>query len=103
MRNTDSILQDMASIIAIDGIHRGDELGHRGAIDRFDISALAYITAEWIGPLSYPAELFDDELAGIRLIESSPGAMTAIRAISAAPKRSSGRSRQSRSSWIWRI
>jgi hypothetical protein len=83
MRHPNNILQDMASVIAIDGLHRGEQLGEPGyGIDRFDICALAYLMAEGIGPLRHPREFFDDELAGIRLIESSPGAMAAIRAIS---------------------
>jgi hypothetical protein len=82
MRDPNHTLQDMASVIAIEGLHRGEQLGERCYIDRFDIAALAYIVAEFIGPLSTPKEFFTDELAGIRLIESSAGAMAALRAIS---------------------
>lgn len=82
MRATRNVLQDMVSVITIDGLHRGEQLGQRGEIDRLDICALAFATAEWRGPASIPPEFFIDELASIRLIESSPGAMAAIRAIS---------------------
>jgi hypothetical protein len=83
MRDPNNILQDLASVIAIDGLHRGEQLGERGYIDRFDIAALTYLIAEFIGPLRIPEAFFTDELAGIRLIESSAGAMAALRAISA--------------------
>lgn len=82
MRDPRSTLQDMAAVIAIDGLHRGEQLGQRGHIDRLDICALAFTVAEWRGPLTIPAEFFDDEIAGMRLIEASAGAMAAIRAIS---------------------
>lgn len=84
MRDTQSTLQDMAAVIGIDGLHRGEQLGRRGHIDRLDICALAFTVAEWRGPLTIPVEFFTDELAGMRLIESSAGAMTAIRALSDA-------------------
>ena len=82
MRDPRNTLQDMASVIAIDGLDRGEQFGQRGYIDRLDICALAYTTAEWIGPCSIPNEFFTNELASIRLIECSAGAMAAIRAIS---------------------
>lgn len=84
MRPVANTLHDMASVIAIDSLHRGEQFGEHGHIDRLDICALAYVTAEWIGPTRTPAEFFTDELASMRLIECSAGAMTAIRAISAA-------------------
>jgi hypothetical protein len=83
MRPTQTVLQDMAAVINIEGLHRGEQFGVRGDIDRLDICAHAFLIAEWRGPLKVPGEFFDDELAAIRLIESSPGAMAAIRAISA--------------------
>lgn len=82
MRKPQNTLADMAAVINIDGLHRGEQLGQRGHIDRFDICAHAYLLAEWVSPRNVPAEFFDDELAAIRLIESSAGAMTAIRALS---------------------
>ncbi|MFF7795610.1 hypothetical protein [Streptomyces sp. NPDC007991] len=82
MRKPQDTLADMAAVIDIDGLHRGEQFGQRGHIDRFDICAIAYIVAEWVGPRSYAPEFFDDELASIRLIESSAGAMAAIRALS---------------------
>src|SRR5688572_781260 len=84
MRHPRHTLQDMASVIAIERLHRGEHLAHRGYIDPLDICALAYITAEWIRPTNIPAEFYTDELAGIRLIECSAGAMTAIRTLSEA-------------------
>jgi hypothetical protein len=82
MRNPHDVLADMAAVIDIDGLHRGEQLGQRGYIYRFDICALAYVIAEWVGPSGIPNEFFDDELAGIRIIEASAGAMSAIRALS---------------------
>lgn len=82
MRNPIDTLADMAAVIDIDGLHRGEQLGQRGYIYRFDICALAYVIAEWVGPSGIPTEFFDDELAGIRIIEASAGAMAAIRALS---------------------
>ncbi|MFG2359446.1 hypothetical protein [Streptomyces sp. NPDC048521] len=84
MRPTQNVLQDMAAVINIEGLHRGEQFGERGDIDRLDICAHAFLVAEWHGPLRVPAEFFTDELASIRLIESSPGAIAAIRAISDA-------------------
>jgi hypothetical protein len=84
MRNPQATLQDMAAVIGIDGLHRGEQLGARGHIDRLDICALAFTIAEWRGPLSTPEEFFTDELAGIRLIEASAGAMAALRVLSDA-------------------
>lgn len=82
MRPTQNVLQDMAAVINIDGLYRGEQFGVRGHIDRLDICAIAFTMAEWRGPLSIPEEFFTDELASIRLIEASAGAMAAIRAIS---------------------
>lgn len=82
MRDPKHTLTDMAAVINIDGLHRGEQFGARGHIDRLDICALAYTVAEWVGPLNTPTEFFDNELAAIRLIEASAGAMTAIRALS---------------------
>lgn len=82
MRDPQRTLADTAAVINIDGLYRGDQFGVRGHIDRLDICAIAFVVAEWRGPLSIPEEFFTDELASIRLIESSAGAMAAIRAIS---------------------
>jgi hypothetical protein len=84
MRATRNVLEDMAAVINIDGLYRGEQFGQRGDIDRLDICAHAFVAAEWRGPLSIPVEFFTDELASIRLIEASAGAMAAIRAISEA-------------------
>lgn len=84
MRHPKHTLTDMAAVIRIDGLHRGEQFGARGHIDRFDICAIAYIVAEWVGPHSYASEFFEDELGAIRLIESSAGAMAALRALSDA-------------------
>lgn len=81
MRATTAVLQDMAAVIDIDGLHRGEQLAARGYITRYDICALAYAIAEW-RTSNPPAEFFTDELASMRLIESSAGAMAAIKAIS---------------------
>jgi hypothetical protein len=82
MRDPKNVLADMADVINLEGLHRGEQLGQRGYVDRFDLCAHAYLRAEWVGSNSVPAEFFDDELGGIRLIESSAGAMAALRAIS---------------------
>ncbi|MFG2970866.1 hypothetical protein ACGFZS_47120 [Streptomyces sp. NPDC048288] len=81
MRDPYNVLQDMAAVIDIDGLHRGEQLAVRGYINRFDICAVAFGVAE--GRYSTPpAEFFTDELAAMTLIEASAGAMAAIKAIS---------------------
>jgi hypothetical protein len=81
MHSTFRTLRRMATVINNDGLHRGENLAHHGATDRFDICALAYIVAE---DRPAPAEFFTDEPAAMDLIENSVPAMDAIRAISAA-------------------
>jgi hypothetical protein len=83
MRNPQHTLADLAAVINIDGLYRGEQFGIRGDIDRLDICAHAFMVAEWRGPLSIPAEFFTDELASIALIEASAGTMAALRALSA--------------------
>jgi len=80
MRGTHGVLRKMATIINTQGLHTGEQFAHHGPMDQLDICALAYIVAEDCPP---PAELYTDEVASIRLIECSAGAMQAIRAISA--------------------
>jgi hypothetical protein len=82
MRDTHDVLHQMALVIDLNGLHRGDQFAERGPIPRLDICAIAYIVAERLTPDRYPAEFFTDEVASIRLIEASAGAMAAIRAIS---------------------
>lgn len=81
MHSTAWILRRMASIAAVDGLHTGEQFAHRGVTDRLDICALAYTVAE---DQPAPAEFFTDEVASLRLIEASAGAMQAIRTLSAA-------------------
>lgn len=82
--DTAHILREMAHSIDLNGLHRGDQFAQRnGWLTRLDISALAYVIAERLTSDCYPAEFFTDEVASIRLIEASAGAMNAIKAISA--------------------
>lgn len=80
MRGTRGVLRKMATVINTQGLHTGEQFAHHGPMDKLDICALAYIVAEDCPP---PAEFFTDEVASIRLIECSAGAMQAIKAISA--------------------
>jgi hypothetical protein len=79
MRNTAQDLQAMASFIARYGLHTGEQLAAPGPAAPMDICAVAYIVAERCAP---PAEFYTDQVASMRLIEASAGAMAAIRAIS---------------------
>jgi hypothetical protein len=73
-------LQKMASVISTRGrIHTGDQFASHAAMDVFDICAIAYLVAE---DRPAPDVFFTDELASIALIEASPRAMAAIKAIS---------------------
>jgi hypothetical protein len=82
MRDTTDVLQKMAAVIDLNGLHRGDQFAERGILPRLDICAVAYAVAERIALPSIPEEFYTDEVASIRLIEASAGAMAAIRAIS---------------------
>jgi hypothetical protein len=82
MLSTYRVLRKMATVINTDGLHTGKQFAaSNGYSDRFDICALAYIVAE---DRPAPRDFFTDESASIRLIESSAGAMQAIRALSAS-------------------
>ncbi|TXS39664.1 hypothetical protein [Streptomyces sp. t39] len=80
MPTTSRVLRTLATVIANAPLHRGDQFAQHGPMDALDICAWAYCIAEDTPP---PAEFFTDELASIRLIECSPGAMQAIKTISA--------------------
>lgn len=81
MTTTYRILRRMATVINTDGLHTGEQFAaSNGYSDRFDICALAYIVAE---DRSAPMAFYTDEIASLRLIESSAGAMQAIQALSA--------------------
>ncbi|WP_086732727.1 hypothetical protein [Streptomyces glaucescens] len=82
MRDTRTVLQQMATHIDHNGLHRGEQFAQPGPVPRLDICAVAYVVAERLTPDRYPAEFFTDEVASIRLIESSASAMAAIQAIS---------------------
>lgn len=82
MPSTYRVLRKMATVINTDGLHAGDQFAAtNGYSDRFDICALAFIVAE---DRPAPMAFFTDEIASIRLIESSAPAMAAIRALSDA-------------------
>jgi hypothetical protein len=81
MHNTAQDLQAMASFVSRYGLHTGEQFAAPGPAAPLDVCAVAYIVAERCGP---PAEFFNDEVASLRLIEASAGAMQAIRALSAA-------------------
>lgn len=78
MPTTAHILRRTAKLIAAEGLHTGDQFA--GTYTGLDICAAVYISAE----SDFPTEFFTDEIASIRLIEASAGAMAAIRAISDA-------------------
>ena len=82
--NTAYTLHKMATVIDLNGLHRGNQFAEPGILPRLDICALAYVLAEHLTPDRYPAEFFTDEVASLTLIEASAGAMAAIRAISTA-------------------
>lgn len=82
MNHTALTLQGMAFHADTHGIHTGDQFAAPGPLGpRLDICAIAYMQAEGG---TVPPEFYNDEDASIRLIESSAGAMAAIRAISDA-------------------
>lgn len=78
MPNTNAILHRAAKLIASEGLHTGNQFA--GTYTGLDICAAVYVSAE----SDFPTEFFTDEVASIRLIESSAPAMAAIRAISDA-------------------
>jgi hypothetical protein len=79
MATTAMNLHVMAAYVNLYGVHTGDQFA--AADDQLDICAIAYVVAE---DCPVPPEFHDDECASLTLIESSAGAMAAIRAISAA-------------------
>lgn len=79
MPTTAMNLHVMAAYVSLHGIHVGDQFA--AADNRLDLCAIAYVVTE---DLPVPAEFYTDEVASIRLIESSAPAMAAIRAISDA-------------------
>ncbi|MCX5000933.1 hypothetical protein [Streptomyces longwoodensis] len=79
MQHTAATLQAMAHFITRYGLHTGDQFAAPGPAAPMDICAVAYITAERCAP---PPEFFTDEVTSLAIIESSAGAMAAIRAIS---------------------
>lgn len=84
MHGTAEVLQRMAQVISLHGIHTGDQFAvrtHQDRLTQHDLCALAWVVAE--GRIA-PREFFTDEDASIRLIEASASAMAAIRAISDA-------------------
>jgi cytochrome c5 len=81
---TTDVLQKMALVINLNGLHCGDQFAQPGLVPRLDICALAYTVAERITPDRTPDVFFTDEDASLRIIEASASAMAAIRAISDA-------------------
>jgi hypothetical protein len=81
MLSTGRILRKMATVINTDGLHTGEQFGHRGVIDQFDICALAYIVAE---DKPAPDVFFTDQAASMELLERSEPAMQALRVLSAS-------------------
>ncbi|WP_371099845.1 hypothetical protein [Streptomyces sp. PU_AKi4] len=79
MATTAMNLHVMAAYANLYGIHTGDQFA--AADDRLDICAIAYVVAE---DCPVPPEFYTDEVASLRLIESSAKTMAAIRAISDA-------------------
>ena len=82
MHDTRTVLQQMATHIDHNGLHRGDQFAQHGPVPRLDICAVAYVAAEDLTPDQYPAEFFTDEIAALYLIGCSADAMAAIQAIS---------------------
>lgn len=80
MHGTTQALTTMASIVARDGLHTGEQMATLGPPIRLDIAALAYLVTE--GRL--PDAFFTDEGTSRELIEASEPAMNVIRALSAA-------------------
>jgi hypothetical protein len=79
MHATPFVLQKMASVISAHGLHTGSQFAAHTPMDTLDICAVAYIVAEHRTP---PDVFFTDETASIQLIQASPRAMDAIKAIS---------------------
>ncbi|CQR59218.1 hypothetical protein [Streptomyces leeuwenhoekii] len=77
MATTAMNLHVMAAYVNLYGVHTGDQFA--APDDQLDICAIAYVVAE---DRPAPPEFYTDEIASIRLIESSARAMAAIRAIS---------------------
>lgn len=80
MQNLVEDLQKMAHYVSAYGIHDGEQMAATGpeGFCRLDISAVAFYVTEG----HIPQVFFTDEVAAIRLIESSARAMACIRAIS---------------------
>lgn len=82
MHGTADVLQQMAHIISLRGIHTGNQFAERdstGILTRHDICALAWVVAEQdVAPRAF----FTDDEASIAIIKASPHAMAAIKAIS---------------------
>ncbi|MFD9004470.1 hypothetical protein ACFV0T_26515 [Streptomyces sp. NPDC059582] len=73
-------LTGVAFYADIHGIHTGNQFATAGPLGPcLDICAIAYMQAEGG---TVPPEFYTDEDASLRLIESSPKAMAAIKAIS---------------------
>lgn len=82
MNPTKATLSGMACYADIHGLHTGEQFAVAGLLGPcLDICAIAYMQAE--GGM-VPPEFYEDEVASIRLIESSAKAMAAIRALSDA-------------------
>lgn len=78
MPNTAAILHRAAKLIAVEGLHTGEQFA--STYNGLDICAAVYVSAE----ADFPTEFFTDEVASLHLIECSAPAMAAIRAISQA-------------------
>ncbi|MDX3532476.1 hypothetical protein P1P75_40315 [Streptomyces sp. ID05-39B] len=84
MHGTADVLQQMASVISLHGVHTGDQFAirtHQDRLTQHDICALAWVVAE--GRIA-PREFFIDEVTSLAIIGASAPAMAAIRAISEA-------------------
>jgi hypothetical protein len=79
MNTTAYDLHVMAAYVNLHGLHTGNQFA--APDDQLDICAIAYVVAE---DCPAPPEFYTDEIASLRLIESSARAMAAIRAISDA-------------------
>ena len=84
MHGTAEVLQRMAQVISLHGVHTGDQFAvrtHENRLTQHDICALAWVVAE--GRIA-PREFFTDEVASLAIIGASAPALAAIRAISDA-------------------
>jgi len=84
MHSTAEVLQRMAQVISLHGVHTGDQFAvrtHENRLTQHDICALAWVVAE--GRIA-PREFFTDEAASLAIIGTSAPALAAIRAISDA-------------------